>query len=383
MTARNGTAPPPALVDFARVLAAAGHQERTQLLARAKMLAMNGADPAALAEYEGQDPEGYRAELVSFDTIEAKWTDWVWERRIPRGMLTLLVGTEGLGKSAVTLRLAALASRGALPGDLKGDPARVALVTVEDDPERTMRPRLEAAGADLSRVSHFRLSKDGQDAGLVLPRDAGRLGRTLGEADVRLVIIDPLVATLDPRLNSYKDTDVREALTPLLAAAGEHDFAVLGVLHTNKSSAPDARTKAMGSRPGRSVLPRAEAHLGDSAVPVRASNRDPDRCCARLDRLYDAHQGTRDRGGDGHGLRGVVRRVRPAVSRTPAGGRQAATRAHGRAVRSSSHDGLQSRQRGTGRRRADGAVREIRPAATAMGKPSRSSRFRQLAREAR
>src|SRR5436853_625898 len=86
-------------------------------------------------------------------------------------------------------------------------------------------PALDAAGADLPRVKHFRLSKQGNDAGMVLPRDAGRLGQALGSAGVRLVIIDPLAATLDPRLNSYKDTDVREALTPLVTAASEHDFA--------------------------------------------------------------------------------------------------------------------------------------------------------------
>lgn len=207
------------------------------------------------------DVDGYSAELVGFDTIAAKRTDWLWHGRIPRGMLSLLVGTEGLGKSALTLRLAALLSRGELPGDFRDDPSDVALVTVEDDPGRVMRPRLDAAGADLPRVKHFKLSKGGNDVGLVLPRDAGRLGRLLAEADVRLVIIDPLAGTLDPKLNSYKDTDVREALTPLVTAAAEHDFAVLGVLHTNKTKTNDARERAMGSVGWRQVV-RSALYLG-------------------------------------------------------------------------------------------------------------------------
>lgn len=246
---------PPGVTELARLVAALTAEERTQFEKLSRFL------NATASPGEGEDAEGYRVELVQFASIEAKRTDWMWEGRIPRGMLSLLIGTEGLGKSALTLRLAALMSRGSLPGDFEDDPSDVALVTVEDDPGRVMRPRLEAAGADLDRVYHFKLSKHGNDAGLNLPRDAGRLGRQLASADVRLVIIDPLATTLDPRLNSYKDTDVREALTPLVAAAAEHDFAVLGVLHTNKTKTTDARERAMGSVGWRQIV-RSALYLG-------------------------------------------------------------------------------------------------------------------------
>jgi hypothetical protein len=234
---------------------------RDALVKGAQALAMVGADEAALERYAGADAEGFRIELVPFSTIESERTDWLWANRVPRGFLTLLVGTEGLGKSAVTLGLAAALTRGTLAGDFKGEPGDVALVTVEDDPAKTMRPRLDAAGADPDRIKYVRLTKQGEDEGVMFPRDAGRIGRELGEAGVRLVIVDPLAATLDPRLNSYKDTDVRQALTPLLAAARKHDFAVLGVLHTNKRSGTDARERAMGSVGWRQVV-RSVLHLG-------------------------------------------------------------------------------------------------------------------------
>jgi len=244
--------------DFAQYLATLPTDEHRLAVKRAQFASGKDTPDELLGR---TDVDGYSAELVGFDTIAAKRTDWLWQGRVPRGMLSLLIGTEGLGKSALTLRLAALLSRGELPGDFRGDPSDVALVTVEDDPGRVMRPRLEAAGADLPRVKHFRLSKGGHDEGLILPRDAGRLGRLLAEADVRLVIIDPLAGTLDPRLNSYKDTDVREALTPLVTAAAEHDFAVLGVLHTNKTKTNDARERAMGSVGWRQVV-RSALYLG-------------------------------------------------------------------------------------------------------------------------
>lgn len=214
-----------------------------------------------LAEKGRPDTDGFRIDLRGFDTIAAQRTDWLWEGRIPKGMLTRLVGTEGLGKSAATLALAAALTRGTLPGAFEGTPTDVALVTVEDDPARTIRPRLEAAGGDLERVHAVTVSQNGEGAGLTLPRDAGRLGRSLGEKGVGLVIVDPLSAALDPKLDSHKDTDVRKAMDPLGVAAQEHGFAVLGVHHTNKAATNDARQRAIGSAGWRYIV-RSELYLG-------------------------------------------------------------------------------------------------------------------------
>lgn len=207
------------------------------------------------------DGEGRSITLQPFSEIQSKRTDWLWEGRIPRGMISLLVGDEGLGKSALLLGISAKLTHGTLEGDYYGDPSNVALLTTEDDPARTMRPRLEAAGADMDRVFMIKLKRNGQDSGICFPQDAGALGRALGEANVRLAGIDPMAATLDPKVNTWKDTDVRGALTPLIAAAEEHDFAVLGALHTNKRSNASAREKAMGSA-GFQQLPRSALLLG-------------------------------------------------------------------------------------------------------------------------
>ena len=67
------------------------------------------------------------------------------------GSITVLAGDPGLGKSLLSLDLAALLSRGELGPRSAGD---VLLLTAEDSRTHTVRPRLEAAGADLARV-HF------------------------------------------------------------------------------------------------------------------------------------------------------------------------------------------------------------------------------------
>jgi putative DNA primase/helicase len=72
-------------------------------------------------------------------------------------MLTLFAGDPKLGKSYVALALAAAVSRGSpLPDSGPLDrPASVIVMSAEDDPARTIVPRLTAAGADRARIHLF------------------------------------------------------------------------------------------------------------------------------------------------------------------------------------------------------------------------------------
>src|SRR5205807_2459420 len=115
------------------------------------------------------------AVATCYDEIDGQRTEWVVEQRIPRAALTLMVGTEGLGKTAYGLDLAAKATRGTLPGVFRGEPVNVALLTPEDDPSRTIRPRLDAAGADAARVFDVKMRKDKFDAGVSLPDDTAAI----------------------------------------------------------------------------------------------------------------------------------------------------------------------------------------------------------------
>jgi AAA domain len=204
---------------------------------------------------------GGEAVATCYRDIDPQLTDWTWKQRIPRAALTLIVGTEGLGKTAFELDLAAQATRGELPGVFYGEPVNVALLTPEDDPSRTVRPRLDAAGADTSRVFDVKMRKDKFDAGVSLPDDTAAIAQKLIDSDVRIMISDPLAAMLDPKRNSWKDTDVRSALEPLIAVCAEHDITWIGTLHTNKASSTDARQRGMGTVGWRQVA-RASFLIG-------------------------------------------------------------------------------------------------------------------------
>src|ERR687893_1945254 len=85
--------------------------------------------------------------------VEPEQVEWLWPGRLPLGKLAVLDGDPGLGKSALTLDLAARVSAGLeLPDGGRSGPAGVVLLSAEDGLEDTIRPRLDAAGADTERI---------------------------------------------------------------------------------------------------------------------------------------------------------------------------------------------------------------------------------------
>jgi archaellum biogenesis ATPase FlaH len=193
--------------------------------------------------------------VVKLADVTPEPITWLWPGRVASGKLTLLAGDPGLGKSLVSLDIAARVSTGNCWPDCAARPARggVVLLSAEDDPADTIRPRLDAAGADVSRVNLIQAVEwfDG-DAGqrvtrsFSLERDAAALEEAIDQTpDCRLVIIDPISAYLGGT-DSHKNADIRGLLTPLSQLAQRRRVAVLAVTHLNKSAGP-AMYRSMGS----------------------------------------------------------------------------------------------------------------------------------------
>ena len=92
------------------------------------------------------------------------------------GKLALVDGDPGLGKSAMTLDLAARVSAGRLFPDGAGcEAGGVVLLSAEDGLTDTIRPRLDAAGADTSRILALATvhDEDGHERLLSIPEDLG------------------------------------------------------------------------------------------------------------------------------------------------------------------------------------------------------------------
>jgi hypothetical protein len=198
-----------------------------------------------------------RFDSIPFSEIKRELTDWLEPGRIPVGMVTILGGDPGLGKSQWTCLLAARLSRGEL-----GPPGITLMLTAEDDPSRTIKPRLEAAEADVSLI---RIVRAANSDGFALPDDVVELDRIAGETHARLIVIDPVSAHLSEKINSWRDSEVRSALRPLSDLAERYQCAVLAVMHLNKGT-------------GMQVLYRLSGSVGFSGAPrsVLFFARDPD-----------------------------------------------------------------------------------------------------------
>jgi hypothetical protein len=212
---------------------------------------------------------------------------WLWPDRIPFVELTILAGDPGLGKSLLATRLIAQLTSGGF-----GNPRSGLMLTAEDSPEHTVRPRLQAAGADLGRVSFGWIERGGMETPLVLPTNTEELREMMLTRQAALVAIDPLTAHLAVSVNSWKDQEVRTALAPLSGLAKETRAAILVVAHLNKGQSDDPLQRLDGSigipAAARSVLlltrdpddpdgdqgsRRVLAHVGCNLGPLAASLR--------------------------------------------------------------------------------------------------------------
>lgn len=194
---------------------------------------------------------------------------WAWKDRVPLAASTLLAGREGVGKGAFATDLMARWSRGQLAGDLRGEPVDVAIMSIEDDPERVLVPRLTAAGADLDRCHLLSASLSGLDSPLALPADVAGLKVRLREIGARVLVVDVPNAFMAGGFDSHKDHDVRQAVAgPLTLLATALDAAVVLIVHLNRAPSTVVLDRIAGSlglsRASRSVLavvenPDAEA----------------------------------------------------------------------------------------------------------------------------
>lgn len=194
--------------------------------------------------------------LMNVADVEPKDVSWLWPNRIPAGKLTLLCGDPGLGKSHLTMDIAARVSNGwRWPDDpTTSSPGKVIIFSAEDDIADTIRPRLDRAGADVSQVFCLESVKS-VDPKTGQPRHAAfslaehvplladavkRLG------DVRLIIIDS-ISSYTGKTDSHVNAEVRTMLAPLVDLAEAHGFAILAVTHLSKGAGGKAVYRATGS----------------------------------------------------------------------------------------------------------------------------------------
>jgi hypothetical protein len=239
-----------------------------------------GKDPGrhgtdAAWEFAGEEWEALNRIRSAGKTIPAsdimpQAVEWLWEGRIPFGMVTLIAGPPKVGKSTILYDKAAEVSK-------KG--GTVLLVTAEDHLAMVARPRLQAAGADLARC-HF------WTAELSLPESVGEVRAKMQDLEASLLVLDPLNAFIGDRTDTNTDHKVRRVLAPLTQLAEDLRVSVLLVKHTNKGQGTDPLMRIGGSvgftaaarsillvakdpnDPGRHILAVVGSNIGPEPPPL-------------------------------------------------------------------------------------------------------------------
>jgi putative DNA primase/helicase len=185
-------------------------------------------------------------ELVSAADVKMSAVQWLWQNRFALGKLNLLAGLPDKGKSQIacdiTARITTTTGDKHWPCQEGVAPTgNVIIFSAEDDPGDTLKPRLLAAGADLSRVTFVKMVKTEAGARRMfdLAADLEQLRNAASAiSDVLLVVFDPLNAYFGHhgRTDTFRGSDVRAVLGPLAELAAELKIAILGLLHFNKKT---------------------------------------------------------------------------------------------------------------------------------------------------
>ncbi len=206
-----------------------------------------GAVLAALPELKA--PEAPPLGLILQD-VKAAPVRWLWRGWIPFGKVTIVDGDPGEGKTTLLLDLAARLTRGrAFPDGAACEPGGVLVMTAEDGAADTIRPRLEAAGADLAQALYLDELPDGAGGfrPISIPEDLPEVERAMTRVGAVLVIVDPVMAFFSGKVDSHKDQDIRRALSPLRAMAERTGAAIVCIRHLNKSPGGKALYRGGGS----------------------------------------------------------------------------------------------------------------------------------------
>ena len=179
---------------------------------------------------------GPSVRLIRGDAVILEAICWLWPGFLPAGMLTILGGAPGCGKTTIALSLAATVTRGGTwpDGTRYTQPGDV-LVWSGEDPSSVSAARLKASGADMTRV-YFIDGISGSEGEAFDPGRDMPLLEVRAEAlpAPRLLILDPIVSAVAG--DSHKGAEVRRSLQPVVALGQRLGCAVLGITHFSKGT---------------------------------------------------------------------------------------------------------------------------------------------------
>jgi hypothetical protein len=220
------------------------------------MMAFDSLPDRPLSDDQEQREETRAREplLVQMSEVEPEEVVFLWHPYIPMRKLSMLIGDPGVAKTWEALGICAAISRGLpLPGPdgrptERMNPGRALYLTAEDGLADTIRPRLDALGAEARHI--FVLDGYKTDDGSrreVSLGDLDVIGNALARVEPTLMVIDPIQGFLGADTDMHRANEVRPLLAGLGRLADEFDCAILVVGHLRKAGADRAIYRGLGS----------------------------------------------------------------------------------------------------------------------------------------
>ena len=182
--------------------------------------------------------------IIKASDVTPKKVDWLWYPYIPKNYVTLFSGEEGVGKSWIFCAVASGMTNGFLPLLAERfEPQNVLIFSAEDAADDALVPRLIKTGANLERVFIVNERFTFDEKGLL------RFEHYIVETNPVWVIIDPLFAYSDLRMDLNKPHHARHVAGCFERIAKKFSIAISYLIHFNKSKGGgDARAAVSSSQ---------------------------------------------------------------------------------------------------------------------------------------
>lgn len=169
--------------------------------------------------------------LISVSSMKPEPVDWLWHPYIPCGGITLLDGDGDVGKSWISLAIAAKLS-------LQGD--STLFYSRENN-------HLPLRWATFESVPDKLWTPDSDDSFVLDSAGFALLEREIQQYGPRLVVIDPIIEYLPPGIDMYRPNEVRAIMRDLKKLAVKYQLAILLIRHLTKGDSTNASSRGQGS----------------------------------------------------------------------------------------------------------------------------------------